>query len=60
MYGFKIFWFKSLWLFSKNRKFKNLKIFGIQKNIENFYGDVANINQFEKLLKRLNQQLFFI
>ena len=43
----------------KNRKFKNLKIFGIQKNIENFYGDVANINQFEKIVKKIKPAIIF-
>ena len=43
----------------KNSDFKNLKIFGIQKNIENFYGDVANFNQFEKIVKKIKPSIIF-
>ena len=43
----------------KNSNFKNLKIFGIQENIKNFYGDIANLKQFEKIVKKVKPEIIF-
>lgn len=38
---------------------KNLKIFGIEKKIKNFYGDVSNKNLFYKTVKNVKPQIIF-
>ena len=43
----------------RNNNFKNLKIFGIHKNIKNFYGDVSNIKHFEKIVKKIKPEIIF-
>ena len=43
----------------RDENFKNLKCFGIQKTIKNYYGDVGNLKEYEKIIKKIKPEIIF-
>ncbi len=43
----------------KDRKLKNLRTFGIKKNIKSYYGDIRNFKNFEKIIKKIKPEIVF-
>ena len=43
----------------KDKKFKNLKYLNIERNINTFYGDVNNILDLKKVIKKVKPQIIF-
>jgi len=39
--------------------FKNLKIFGIQNSIKNYYGNASNYKKYEKIIKKIKPEIIF-
>lgn len=66
--GFKGSWLSMVLIFLgskvhgfslKDKNFVNLKTLGIQKNIKNYYGDVGNIREYEKIVKSVKPEIIF-
>ncbi len=54
LFGSKVYGFSL-----KDKHLKNLKNFNIEKKIINYYGDVSNLKEFEKVVKKIKPDIIF-